>query len=549
MLARFSFFLGLLGLVALLHPARSPAADTTPPPTLVIRISSLDGLIADFKYLAVLTGHEAEAKGIDDAIKSRFPKGFAGVDTKRPLGVYATLKPEGNLQLDDLTGALMVPVADEKAFLGLLLSRNVKLDKDEDGVYGGVLPVGQLQLPIYLRFAHKYAYITIKDKADLAPSKLLTPGKVLDMRQAEVASVSFQLDKIPMSIRQVLQGNIEVRLSDVESQKEPNESASQHALKAQVARELSRQVGALLKEGGEIAVRVDLDRQAGALAVEASVAGIPQSKLAAAIAGLAESHSLFAGLAAGDSAMKGQFHAALPEELRKALGPVIDEAIRTGLEKETDKTKRAREEKFLKALTPTLKASELDTAFVLRRSTGSEHYTLVAGIKIHDGAELEQTLREIVKDLPDEVRSRIHIDAESVGNVKIHRLDVQKDFDAEALRNLGDNPLFLAFRNDAMFVAGGDQGLKALQEALSIKPGPVPYAQFEVSLSRLAPVMAKTKKADPAEMIQKAFGGTGTGNDTVRFSIEGGKSLKLRVDLKTPVIKFFSLMDQGNQGK
>ena len=45
-----------------------------------------------------------------------------------------------------------------------------------------------------------------------------------------------------------------------------------------------------------------------------------------------------------------------------------------------------RAEKFLKSLTPTLKAGELDTVFDLRRMNGNQHYTLVAGIKVRDGA-------------------------------------------------------------------------------------------------------------------------------------------------------------------
>ena len=55
--------------------------------------------------------------------------------------------------------------------------------------------------------------------------------------------------------------------------------------------------------------------------------------------------------------------------------------------------------------------------------------------------------------------------------------------------------------------------------------------------------MDKAKKVDPQEAVQKAFGGIGKDNDKIRFSIEGGKALRIRLDIKTAVIKFASLMD------
>ena len=94
MLVKCSLFLIMLDLIVLPQPARSIAADAAPAPTLVVRISSLDGVIADVKYLLALAGHEEIAKGIDDELKKRFPKGFVGVDTKRPLGAYGTPDPD-----------------------------------------------------------------------------------------------------------------------------------------------------------------------------------------------------------------------------------------------------------------------------------------------------------------------------------------------------------------------------------------------------------------------------------------------------------------------
>src|SRR5262245_1352126 len=128
MFARRFCFVALLGLAAV--PA-AHAADTTP--TLVVRVRSIDGLLGDVKHLADLAGREANAKAFDAQIKKMLPKGFAGIDTKRPLGFYGIVDPDGNLK--DISGALLVPVADEKAFLGLLESLKLKAQKEDDGTY------------------------------------------------------------------------------------------------------------------------------------------------------------------------------------------------------------------------------------------------------------------------------------------------------------------------------------------------------------------------------------------------------------------------------
>ena len=56
----------------------------------------------------------------------------------------------------------LVPIASEETFLGLLDSLNVKASKEEGGIYA-VTPEN-LPVPIYLRFANGYAYVTSPSK-------------------------------------------------------------------------------------------------------------------------------------------------------------------------------------------------------------------------------------------------------------------------------------------------------------------------------------------------------------------------------------------------
>src|SRR5262249_50818898 len=152
------------------------------------------------------------------------------------------------------------------------------------------------------------------------------------------------------------------------------------------------------------------------------------------------------------------------EKARKALEPVIDEGIRTALAKEKDEGRRRQAEAFLKALTPTLKSGEIDAAVSLR-GPQNDHYGVIIGVKLKEGDRLDQTLRDLLRDLPPNDRAKIKFDAETAGGVKVHRIDVQQSLDAKARQAVGDNPLYVAFRPDAVFVALGEGGLSALKQA------------------------------------------------------------------------------------
>ena len=47
------------------------------------------------------------------------------------------------------------------------------------------------------------------------------------------------------------------------------------------------------------------------------------------------------------------------------------------------------------------------------------------------------------------------------------QVNAQKNFDEKAKQALGENPVYLAFRDDAAFIALGDNGVGALKDALA----------------------------------------------------------------------------------
>jgi hypothetical protein len=158
---------------------------------------------------------------------------------------------------------------------------------------------------------------------------------------------------------------------------------------------------------------------------------------------------------------------------------------------------------------------------------------------------VEKAIKEIVSDLPQQVRDLVKIDAQKAGNVNIHSVDVEHVFDDKARDIFGNEPLHFAVRSNAVFLAVGAGSLAALKQALAVQPGTAAMVRVDAAVSRLIPLMAKDQPAAP-NAAKEAFG-KNAGDDRVRFSISGGKALTTEVHLNPAVLKFFVLV--GEAGK
>jgi hypothetical protein len=268
--------------------------------------------------------------------------------------------------------------------------------------------------------------------------------------------------------------------------------------------------------------------------------------LAASIKKLGDAKSLFGGLVGKNSAANGLIHVVLPEAIRKATEPVLEEAIKKEIEKETDKTKREHAEKAAAALLPSLKSGELDAAFDLRGPSADKTFTVVAGVKAKDGAELDKVFRQLVAGLPDADKKKVTLDAEKVGNVAIHLLNVGGDLDAEAKAIFGENPkAYVAIRPDAALVTIGADSLSAMKEALALAPKAGKTLSFEMSMARVAPFLEK-ENPGATKIAEDAFGKNKDG-DKIRITVEGGDKVKLRASMKAQIVKFGVLMDEAKK--
>jgi hypothetical protein len=522
--------LGLLLLPAVARPGEAGARagdKKSAPPTLVLRVRSFDTVIRNAKLFARLAGQQELGEQFEALLKQRLGEEFKGIDTTRPFGLYA----DPSEALPGVAAVAMVPVANEADVLGLLENLNYKAEKGKGGLYL-IKPEALPDLVIGFRFAHKYAYVTAVNLQAIAPDRLVEPARIFPPGRKADVSVTVRIDRLDKTAKDLALGRMEEQLAQDKEKKRPGETAAQHRARGVLLDALARQAARVLQDGRELTARVNIDRGRQELSLRLALTARPGSELDRQVRALAEEKSLFGGVAAKGAALNGRVHLVLPAEVRKALGPVIDEGQAEAQKKERNADRRRELQHFGRVLAPTLKSGELDAAFSVRGPHASGLYTFVGGLKLRDGGAVEQALRDLVRKIPAGQRELVKLDVGEAGGAKVHRIDAQKHYDKSARRAFGDNPIYVAFRNDAVFLAAGEGGLDALKEAAAARPAAGPPLVLEASVARLAKTLAKSD----AERKAAAFGKGEAGR--VRLVMSGGAELALHFTADLSVVRY-----------
>jgi hypothetical protein len=539
---RFRFAsLALLSLTVALTARQAPAAEKDVKPTLVVRVAAFDTLVADVKYLFEVAGKAEEAKQAEGFLKAfTGENGIEGLDTTKPIGLYGKLTAD----VTSSEGVLLIPVTKPQALLDYLAKKGIKPDDPKDGLYK--VDIEGIPLPIFFRFANGYAYVTIANGDAVDKEKLLKPEVVFAATPKATLSVTLHLDQIPETLKKDFLAQMELKIEEEKKKDMPNESKLESAVRLATIDELFDLMKSVTNEGGPVSLVFDIDRPNDQLMLSARFAGVPNSPLAARIARLSQAKSLAPALLAPNSAFYIGGSMGLPEKLRKTLIPLMDEGFKKALEEEKDKDKRDLMAQLFKAITPTLQSAELDGAFDFRGPSPKDLYTLVAAVKVQDGLSIEKALKQAFDKAPPAEKAMFKLNVDKVGTINIHSFDPGEKADADFTKYFGSGPVYVAFRDDAVFLVVGENALPSLKAALAVSPKPGPVFRVETSLSRLAPVLMKEQKNAP-EIAKEVF--KVKGSDRISVTLEGGKEINLRATMKVQVLAFFIKLEEAkNKG-
>jgi hypothetical protein len=494
-------------------------------PTLVVRLASLHTLFSDIKLVSGMLGKDDFSKQIDDAIKSKLgPKGLFGIDGKRPIGFYAYVGKD----ISDLGAVLMVPVSSDKKFKEMLEAMDWKVTAGKDGLH--TVQQDLLPMDVQYRIANQYAYIGILAKQDelLKVANLLPPEKIFTGKHQAAIALTLRIDQIPADIRDGLLKALTEKLDEGKDAAKPAQPFG-----ATLGKEFSRILGNVFADGEELTLLIDIEHKTKRLTAELMLTAKADSALAKDIKKLGDRKTLFAGVLHKDAALNALLSFEIPPALREAVDSIVNEAMAKVLEETTDDVKKKQAKMLLDALKPSLTSSEIDAAFCLRGPHQDKSFTVVAGFKLHDGNALAAAVLELLNDLPKSEKELLTLNAEKVGKVMIHRFNLQHAL-GKAKEFVGDHPLYFAFRDNALFVAIGEEGLPAIKHAVAGGPTATVPLRFDLSLARFGSLIDKAGLGQKGEAMLK------NGEDgRISFTLEGGAELRLRLTLHLSVLRLF----------
>lgn len=526
MLVRACAVLSLVLLI--LPPVQADEAAKAEAPIVSVQIRSVHDLLADIGYLATLAGQEEQAKQFQAMIQSvGGEKGLQGINEKEPIGFYK------NDLTNPTSGVVLVPISDQKAALTLLANLGQQPKKGADGVY--TLSLDFPPVTLYFRFANKYAYVSANNKDSLTGT-LLKPADVFKAHAPALLSAQFRVDQIPANLKEFALSAFDGQLDNAKEMKESGETEAQHKLKVQMLDDFSKRAHRVVEQGGTLALSFDIDQQAHRLRVGGSFTGKSGSTLASNIAELASVKSLFAGAVSPDSAMTLLMRGSTPANLRKDFEAAINDGMAKALKKEKNEGQRRVAERLLKALTPSLTAGQLDVLLNMRGPSADKQYTMVAAARLKDGLKVEQAFADTINQAPPKDRAIVKLNAEKIGDVQVARIDIQKAAKEDYRKVFGNNPGFVAFRDDAVVAAWGPGALDALRETLAAQPKVAPVFELTLSTSHLVPFLAK-EHPQAAKVAQQVFHGQAD-NDKVQVRLHGGPALRFDLTVQSGALKF-----------
>jgi hypothetical protein len=525
MLKRMMPFITLL-----LVPALAQASDVKRPaplpPTIVIRLDSLDALVERLDFVGGLLDQQDQAKKLGAFLISKCgPKGLFGVDGKRPIGLYARVGAD----ISDINGVVMVPVTEPRQFKEMLESLGWEVSVDQKGLY--TVKQNLLPIDVQYRIANDYAYVGLAGMSTLEADGLLTPDTIFGTKPLSTAlSLTIRLDQIPEGLGGMF---LDVFKEGREKFAEhAGGTQAQRALCLALSKELFGILESVLKDGEELNVDFDIDQKTKQLTADVILTPKAGSKLAENIAKLGQRKTLFAGVLEKDAAVNGLINIDLPAEVRSALTDVILESVDKALEDGVNKSKKQKIALLFNALKPSLNAGGIEAAVSIRGPNADERFLTVAGFRVEQGKKMAATLIKLVGLLPERERKAIKLNADEVDGVAIHKIEIETAVDGKAKQFVGD--AFVAFRDDAVFLAIGEGALEALKKALRTPAAVTAPLEFDSSLM-MAVGTNYTGSSDSAPSTQRQ-----QLDSRVRLKLEGGDALRLRFTMDLAPIKLIS---------
>jgi hypothetical protein len=505
-------------------------------PAVELRVKSVNELLEYAEYLGGLAGQEEQAKQAAAMVKAfTTEKGIAGVDPKRPFGLYASVSKD----VIDSPAVVMIPLADEDAFLNLLRGQ-LSLDpkKGDDGVFQ--MDVPKVPPTVYFRFAKDYVYATARNKKAIDKDALIDPKEFFAAKDPGIVSLALHVDRIPEDVRKTAFGQFELQLNQEKEKKTANETPAQHKLKGLGIDAVASAAHSLLTDGRTLTLRVLVSPKQDELAVDVRFTATDGSDLAKALKSVAARKSTAITAAKADHpVITAMVNFGLPASLMEKFSPVIDDLLKdaaAGAKPE----EREVAKRVLDALAPTIKSGDAEFGLGLSDQDGPGKLRLVIAARVKNGGEINSVIKDLAPHIPPD-KGKLDLDSESAAGMPVHK---GTSSDADLKTFFGSGTFWVVPGDDLDILSFEPDGAEAKRVATaSSARGDVVRLEASVASAMLA-FENKLKREKVKELIDETFDKKPQGQDTVTFVVTGGDKLSIRLTAKGRAVKLLAAIDR-----
>lgn len=529
----------VVGLAATLGTG-SRAVAQSDKPAVEVRVPSVLALSEKFEYFGGLFGREEEGKQLAALVRdtAESPMGLDGLDLTKPAGAYAFITKD----VVDSAVVVLVPIADEKAALEAVKNKVGLAPKEgEGGVYEMKVP--NVHPTVYFRFAEKYAYITVQNPKSIDTASLLKPAAFFAAKSDALLAAAVHVDRLPADVKKTFLGQFELQIAEARKQASPGETEAQGKLREWALDKAVGVVKDVLAEGKTLSVTLAADPKTDDLTTSITFSAVKGSGVAKALSGVGK-EAAARKLGGGADPL-----AAVGVRLGLADGPRTEFAKHVdALLKEVVNNAKGAEQGFVKAaldaVAPTLKAGELDFAFLLDAAGEQGTLTSVSSLKLVEGKQIEKLVKLFAPFAPAD-KATFKFDVEKVNGVALHQVTVGEPKLEELF---GTKTVWIGFSDDVLLVSVEPEGtlIRAAAKGGKGTPG---LATAEVSVARAT--LLADKQLPPEKLkdvVADVFGESKpAGKDTVKLTVEGGDALTVKLVLKGKVVAFLAKLDQAKK--
>ncbi len=495
-------------------------------PTVVLSVRGIEPLLNDAEFVGGEIGQEGAKATVIELISTvTGGKGLAGIDQKKPLGMYWNATAGGPPEMP----VVFLPVSDADALKGLLAEQAPDFKET-----GGQWTMTVNGTKLFAKVSGGYCFIS---PAPTALTKLSDPAKIVNGKYDVALDVSIA--SIPVELKEAFLNGAEA------SSRQGLEFAPELATEAEkdlrdlLVNSMLAGLKGLVNDGDKFTVGIDVDEKTRLGSIDLGLTGKSNTDLAKSFAAYGKTQPAFAGIGSEAAPLRMVVSypttgftnqmAAIFKVMREIADKQIDENAPLG---DADRdTAKGIAKRLFDIAQATAKSGSAHSGAVLE-SAGGGKIRIIGGTRVATGDEASKLFDDAIKLLKDKPEAaKIKVDAAKHAGARIHAVTPDADDDTE--KYFGNEPFHVAIRSDSLWFSAGGDNLSSLKKALDQTAKPATRTTVSpISLQIKPAALVLLMEKDDAALIERAKSVAGKPGDKFNLDIAPvPNGAKLRIEL------------------